>query len=1227
MATSLRDALAVALNIEEKKACASVSAGQSSQNEVCLNQTLSNFPTPQIQQKKANSSEESTRNICSNQAPVVDTSSSSTTATVYAVVSQPSEMSSKTGESESASQSFSADSTSDVQASYAIACGEQISFIKSIDGFLIYVPTGAVVDAKSSDPLGIIQDGVTISLPENSNFPDYCINPKLGISCDGNETSEVIPKTEVASPETNLEASETLEDRLAKRNALLPPRQRRRIAPDPALTCVICTRVFRTTNAQRKHVAVCKRRLDNNLDQKALEDQSRHVCSVCRMVFPRVLLLQDHINFVHNKKRPLTCPQCPKKFYRPHDLKIHLNIHFGIKNYVCDTCGKQFHHISNLKRHQRTHSGVRPYACELCLKRFSQVVSLRMHMKRHINVSGATQSSLNTKKSRSFYCQFCGKTFNTKAERVTHEKETHENVRKACCSSCGRDFASTEALKSHICHKQAGKLSTRCSKKNKYFIAKSPMAVSTSNGVRNAILPEASGNDSSSPSTNVETSQMENSGLERSSISDLISAKSPHFINISLDSDNLMTTANVCTTATRNCSVDTVVMYLSANGGDHLSYVAKDASLLNSDGIKSATNVFEPNETIVIDMSENSLNESKSRDSVIDPNEFCLHPTEVTSQASSKKGEVEKFRDACITDRQTVRKDSLDVTTESIDGINFNEEVRVHTNLVESADIDDQNNDSSSIDGVVNRTSTASPTENISLIPSDIDVLRLGIDELLAEDKSNFKLYSASSRMFDDLGRVVLSVSSANLGTNDIENHTSGVSKPFLNYNSNSLKDVSNSTESRSVKCCKSDSSDVFAHVRPGRKILHSLRNVAANTASSKNIKNKNSLRSSNSVGKEAVSLTKTGKITRVHASSGRGIDKEKDGITHSTATTDITSVSSSDDKPSWELVTPSQGPFPCQVCSKVFNRKWNLEQHEGLHFPERQRYLCRLCQRSFAYRTTYLAHRRSHDHTTTTVACLHCGKEFKSRGAMMAHERRIHQRTKPHKCCSCDRSFHQRAELAYHLRLHRKEQPYVCFTCGRTFAHSSNLLRHERQHSGEKPHRCPYCLQGFIQAVGLKRHLKKHHSENHPLQRYPLKTSRQEGVQFSSNSLKTRTCKPEDLLHPLKSLPHAPPAEPPANKVSTSSQIYKDNLGCDSTLKLRVDGIESSQQASLSNIGNGRLQNNNQTDKPADFSSVQNKNDYVESFSGVTPDVACPDITDHAMANIGDVYGIIFMQ
>ncbi|KAA0203105.1 hypothetical protein HAZT_HAZT005880 [Hyalella azteca] len=501
-------------------------------------------------------------------------------------------MSSKTGESESASQSFSADSTSDVQASYAIACG---------------------------------------------------------ISCDGNETSEVIPKTEVASPETNLEASETLEDRLAKRNALLPPRQRRRIAPDPALTCVICTRVFRTTNAQRKHVAVY--------------------------------------------------------------------------------------------------------------------------------------------------------------------------------------------------------------------------------------------------------------------------------------SDNLMTTANVCTTATRNCSVDTVVMYLSANGGDHLSYVAKDASLLNSDGIKSATNVFEPNETIVIDMSENSLNESKSRDSVIDPNEFCLHPTEVTSQASSKKGEVEKFRDACITDRQTVRKDSLDVTTESIDGINFNEEVRVHTNLVESADIDDQNNDSSSIDGVVNRTSTASPTENISLIPSDIDVLRLGIDELLAEDK-------------------------------------------------------------------------------------------------------------------KAVSLTKTGKITRVHASSGRGIDKEKDGITHSTATTDITSVSSSDDKPSWELVTPSQGPFPCQVCSKVFNRKWNLEQHEGLHFPERQRYLCRLCQRSFAYRTTYLAHRRSHDHTTTTVACLHCGMwlivgvqylvfalkllcvlsfekqfEFKSRGAMMAHERRIHQRTKPHKCCSCDRSFHQRAELAYHLR------------------------------------------------------------------------------------------------------------------------------------------------------------------------------------------------------------------
>ena len=66
---------------------------------------------------------------------------------------------------------------------------------------------------------------------------------------------------------------------------------------------------------------------------------------------------------------------------------------------------------------------------------------------------------------------------------------------------------------------------------------------------------------------------------------------------------------------------------------------------------------------------------------------------------------------------------------------------------------------------------------------------------------------------------------------------------------------------------------------------------------------------------------------------------------------------------------------FRCPDCLKVFNRKWNYEQHCAVHYPMLQKYKCAKCGRSFAYRTTYSSHLASHDDTLAKFPCPTCSK------------------------------------------------------------------------------------------------------------------------------------------------------------------------------------------------------------------------------------------------------------
>ncbi|KAG7165691.1 Zinc finger and SCAN domain-containing protein 2-like, partial [Homarus americanus] len=291
----------------------------------------------------------------------------------------------------------------------------------------------------------------------------------------------------------------TIEARLATRDSLLPPRRNRRCGDPGKLTCPVCHTQFKSGRHYHGHLQVhrgqgvwhcdmCQYTCDSAVELRVHKAELHHdarpfKCPNCHLTFPKSLMLEDHIRSVHNKERPFTCSFCTKGFYRPHDLKMHLNLHLGIKTNVCYVCGQQFSHPSNLIRHHRLHTGIKPYVCSTCGKRFTQVTLLHKHRATHQPGAGTCplcpssfRSAAGLRKhaksehdksmtlqeagrilrgrrgtgGRSYYCRVCGAQFSVKSELKVHEQREHGKGTQHRCASCDKVYCVAD-LKTHAC--------------------------------------------------------------------------------------------------------------------------------------------------------------------------------------------------------------------------------------------------------------------------------------------------------------------------------------------------------------------------------------------------------------------------------------------------------------------------------------------------------------------------------------------------------------------------------------------------------------------------------------------------------------------------------------------------------------------------------------------------------------------------------------------------------
>lgn len=183
-------------------------------------------------------------------------------------------------------------------------------------------------------------------------------------------------------------------------------------------------------------------------------------CPFCNQLIRRNALTQ-HIKYGHNNIKP-RCNICFKTFANPNNLKRHMMIHSGIREFECDICFKRFHQKITMQTHRLTH--MNPFSCNQCDKTFESKAALTSHkesdectkskvikVKEELMKTVKQEITTNLGKLLGYACSLCKKMFSVESALEQHIESSHiVDPTELLCSECGDVLPSKKDMQTHI---------------------------------------------------------------------------------------------------------------------------------------------------------------------------------------------------------------------------------------------------------------------------------------------------------------------------------------------------------------------------------------------------------------------------------------------------------------------------------------------------------------------------------------------------------------------------------------------------------------------------------------------------------------------------------------------------------------------------------------------------------------------------------------------------------